>query len=333
MSGSNPDLMIAADLAALAEDNRREPATLAETLLPAGAYRDDRFGVTARRDEIAQLRQLELATLPLQLAHVFAHRVARAAAGAVAAAAVLGFLLVIDLSAGARMVRMHGQPLAIGTCLALIAVAVLAAYVVATWLAEAAFARRMRAAIAAGGDPHTDLDRLAEGPLDRARELVRRADAWAVALGIAGGGAVAMLGGAVALLAVAMTAQPAAWPRSVSLLSGPLAHLAPPLAVAIVAIAVAAVAFGRAARLAHRPRAAALMHWFAHGVLGLIAALLVAGVAVRALSIVRFTDLTRSLPSRHLRHELVLFGALGVLAFMTWLVLRLRRREEARLDV
>jgi hypothetical protein len=332
MTGSDADLMIAADLAALADDNRREPRTLAETLRPAGAYRDDRLGVKARRDELAQLRQLELATLPLQLAHVFAHRVARAAAGAVAAVAVLGLLLALDLARGQRLFRVHGQGISLGTSLALIAVAVLAAHVVATWLAEAAFARRMRAAIAAGGDPHADLDRLAEGPIERARELVRRADAWAVALGIAGGGAIALLGGAVALLAIAMAAQPAAWPRAGSLLWGPLGPLAPPLVVAIAAITVVAIAVGRTARRAHRPGAARLMRWFAHGGAGLISALLVAGVAARALWIVRFTDLTRALPSRHLRHELVLVGALGVLGAVTWLVLRLRRREDARLD-
>src|SRR5262249_25475041 len=82
-------------------------------------------------------------------------------------------------------------------CGALAVAAVAKVYVIATWIAERMFEHRMRAALKLAGDVHADLDRLATGPLDVARGLVRSVDGWAIGLTLAGAIAVAVLLGFV----------------------------------------------------------------------------------------------------------------------------------------
>src|SRR5688572_32869498 len=91
---SNLEKMIARDLAALGENSRRDLPALDDALKTTDAYRDDQPGAKARRDALADDRRRELVLMPLTLAHVFAHRLGRAAAGGMA---VLCSLVLIEI--------------------------------------------------------------------------------------------------------------------------------------------------------------------------------------------------------------------------------------------
>lgn len=181
------------DLEALGAENRRDPLPLPEALR-AGVYRDDRVGAEARRNELLDQRRHELAFMPLAYSHVFAHRVARAAAGGMAILCSVAILLLLADPLFATYFLLELDPTSWST---MAVIAVLSTYVVVTWIAERLFERRLRHALTLIGDVHADLDRLGEAPVDVARGLVRRADAWAVGMALGGTIAAAVLFGVV----------------------------------------------------------------------------------------------------------------------------------------
>ncbi|MCW5807189.1 MAG: hypothetical protein KIT31_32835 [Deltaproteobacteria bacterium] len=322
--------LVRADLDALAADNRRD------LVQREHMYRDDRLGTEARRDHLAAQRRGELASLPITLAHVFAHRVARAATGAVALAGAIAILLAVQhpramYDAGAVLGRQPFVPSPI--MLAILASALLlAAHVVATRIAEVVFARGMARTIAPTGDVHGDLDRLAEGPADVARRLVRRADAWAVGLTALGAFALMVVVGAIAFTAIATRQFPNAWSADRMRSYAVLETNASGLIVIILAAGGAFVgAIGRACGAEHRrgtlPRWVRALEHRAIAPLGLTA---LAGTAFLALRLVKRAVMTARLPEANERLALVLFGGAALFAVISSIILGIRRREEAR---
>lgn len=328
MTEHSVDALIASDLAALGTENRRDQGSLDALLRSSGVYRDDSAGTEARRDALAHLRRRELATLPLALAHVFARRVARAAAGG---AAFVGAIFMLAGMAGAYQGAdavwgpiMPRRALAV----AVFANLVLGVYIVATWLAERAFERRMRAAIAVTGDAHADLDRLGEGPLEAGRRLVERADRWAIGLVIAGATASAVMLGAI----LALGASSARWHGGMQA----VAHNAELLATVAAGGLIVALGLAHACRQERWAVQPAwwmrlLSHW-AVPVVAVSALIYVVGHADEAVQQLSARSPAAALPDLGWRLRIAIGGGLAVLALVSWAVLAWRRREHARLD-
>lgn len=186
MTVDRPELMITGDLAALAADSRRGLRPIAETLPSAGVYRDDRLSAAARRDARVEECRRELALMPLALAHTFAHRIGRAAAGGMAIAGSIVTAAVLSESWLTRLAETVVPGLGLPLIVASLGGAVLLAYVLGTAIAGYVFTRRMERAIATSGDPHADLETLAAGPIAAGADLVRKADRWAMGLALGG---------------------------------------------------------------------------------------------------------------------------------------------------
>jgi hypothetical protein len=161
------DKLMTGDLAALAVDNRRELPSLAETLRELGVYAPPR-GSEATPSSAFTL---------MALARVYAHRVARAAAGAMLLACVAKLLVAFWHGADRRGASALYRFLDLSLVHAAVIVAVLAmiAHRIALAIATYRFERDMRAAHARGEDPVA---------LGRAR--VRGVDRSAIALWLGG---------------------------------------------------------------------------------------------------------------------------------------------------
>jgi hypothetical protein len=183
---SRIDQMIDADLAALGENSKHNVPALDEALQRNDAYRDDRPGAEARRNALADERKRELVLMPLTLSHVFAHRIGRIAAGGMALLVSLKMLAILADPVLMRFAAWLVPGLSVTMLILMSALAIVCAYVVATWFAEAWFARRMRNAIKTGDDPHTDIDHLARGPLEIAHAAVQKVDGWSLGIFLAG---------------------------------------------------------------------------------------------------------------------------------------------------
>jgi hypothetical protein len=331
--------LVAIDLASLGEDSRRDPLPI-EALTSAGVYRDDRPGAEARRNALAEERRVELALMPLTLAHVFAHRVGRAAAGATGVVcAALMFLLMAD-PLMLELVRwfVPGLGLNLGMCVMIAATAILLAYVIATWIGESWFHRRMRAAIETRGEAYGDLDHLARGPIEVARALVRRVDGWSIGLVLAGAATLAAVFGFLAV--VAGTFRPFSYVLSATTIFREPAATSNlgPVIYAIGLALVAAIIIGLACDREHRfPGTPQATRWFGHwsmlplGVLiGLVTMHLTFGMVHRLYT---FGGLPPrgQLPSSELRFGLAIGGMAAVLLLLSWAVLWWRRRERARI--
>ena len=192
---SNVDHTIARDLAALGENSRRDVPALDEALRTTDAYRDDRPGAEARRNALAEQRRKELVLMPLTLAHVFTHRLGRAAAGGMALAVSLVMMAMIADPLLMRFAAWFIPGLNVGMLVLIGAIAILKAYVIASWVGEIWFARRMRAAIKTSSDAYEDIQQLAEGPLEIAQRAVARVDGWSMGLFLAGTSAVTLVYG------------------------------------------------------------------------------------------------------------------------------------------
>jgi len=185
------DDVICSDLAALgAETAGAIPdftALSAKLTGSGGPYRDDQPGAEARRRALRDERARELALMPLAYERVFVHRVSRAAGGAVAILVVAGALLLsTDLWTQRLVYLLIGQPTA-PLLAALLGFKVLAGYVLAGWVAERYYERRLRGVLDVAGDTYTDIENLeAADPAREARRLVDRVDAAAIALPLAG---------------------------------------------------------------------------------------------------------------------------------------------------
>lgn len=332
---SSLDTLITSDLAALGDDSRRNVAPLDDVLRTTNMYRDDRPGAEARRDALADERRRELVMMPLTLSHVFAHRVGRAAAGAAGLACSLLLLVMMADPLLMRLGAWFVPGLDLALLCTLTAIAVLAAYVVATWAAEAWFARRMRTAIETGDDPYRDLDALARGPVELARDAVRRVDGVSIGLSLAGLGAVSLAFGYLGVIVGAVHPPAYAWSVVGLIDTDALAKNIDIVASAVIGASTIAFFLGRACR-AHDSSllvregsllVRALGHW------ATLAAAVFVGLTTAFAGIRTLLGLgmRRELPSTEVRFLLAFGTAFALVAGSAWLLLWWRRRERARI--
>ena len=321
------------DLAALRDDCRHAPLPVDDTLRRTNMYRDDRLGAEARRDALRDQRRNELALMPLSLSHVFAARVGRAAAGAATLACVAVFAVGISDPVFYHLISVFLPGLNLTTCAALGTGIVLGAYVIATWIAQRVFERRMRLAIeTAGADVHADIDRLAEGPLEIGRRLVRKADGWAIGSGIAGATVVTSMCGFF-LFIVASTTYRYGWTSTAAFAAASIERnitfLGAGFVLAIVGAVFVGVACGRDGRNPLRP-VPVWMRFFSHW-----SSLVVGGVLVAATlydpRAGHWRGKVFETGPRVLEPVAVVAGVTALFLVMSWVLLAWRRREEARI--
>ncbi|MBA3391559.1 MAG: hypothetical protein H0T89_02890 [Deltaproteobacteria bacterium] len=327
---STLDHLITSDLGALGEDSRRAPSSLDDALRTTGIYRDDRPGAEARRDALAKERRRELVMMPLTLAHVFAHRVGRAAAGVAALVCAGVMIVMLGDPLALRLAAWFVPGLNVGMCIMLAALAIVCVYVIATWVAEAWFARTMRQAIRTGGDAYQDLDQLARGPLEIAQAAVRRVDGLAVGLLLAGITSVTLAFGYV----VSVVGSFHNLSRTLSIVGileiAPLAKNLDALVLAVAGASIAAFVVGnrcvRETTEGFMP-GRGLASWMT-----LVAAVIVGlGTLYSAFHMIVGLGFGRVLPSTATRFGLAAGATVSIFLFTAWALLWWRRREQARI--
>ncbi len=323
------DHLITSDLGALGEDSRRAPGTLDDALRTTGIYRDERPGAEARRDALADERRRELVLMPLTLSHVFAHRVGRAAAGAAAlvSAAVMIVLLADPLAL--RLVAWVVPGLNVSVCALLATLAIVGVYVIATWGAEAWFARNMRKAIRTGPDAYQDLDRLSRGPLEIAQAAVRRVDALSLGLMLAGATAVTLVFGYMVVVIGAFHDLSRAWSLQAMLMTGAVSKNIDMLVLAVAGACIAATFVARSCsgEQADVLKTRSLASWSTLAV----AIVIGLGTAYGAIHVMVNVGYSHRLPSTETRFALATGAALSVFLGIGWALLWWRRREQARI--
>lgn len=321
------DKTIARDLAALGENSRRDIPPLEDNhaLRRADAYRDDRPGAEARRNELFDQRRRELVLLPLAFARVYAHRVARIAGGA--AGLLVGFVtlaILADYDVGHGVLeKLPG--ITATTYGAVAAAGILACYIAGLLYGDRRFERAMRDAISPRGDDvYSDLDHLARGPLDVARAALAKVDHAAVGVTFAGlAAAILATGFACAAAGVGHERLDGGFVQIVGL--GRLASNVSLTGVFIIAGSVIgwllARGMGRAGRIG------ALL-----ATAGSHVATLSTAVVFGVLALVRTNDILTTRRSEA-ASSLIAFWSIAILCGLAWLVLWVRRREHARLGV
>lgn len=325
---SSLDTLITSDLAALGEDSLRDVAPLDDVLRTTNMYRDDRPGAEARRDAIADERRRELVMMPLTLSHVFAHRIGRAAAGAAGLGCAVVLLAMMADPLLMRLGAWFVPGLNLGMLCALTAIAILAVYVVATWAAEAWFARRMRTAIQTGDDPYRDLDALARGPVELACNAVLRVDGVSLGLTLAGISAVVLAFGYLGVIVGSVHPPAYAWSVVGLVDTDALAKNIDIVAFAVFGASTLAFLLGRACQAREGSLLVrALGHWSA------LAAAVFVGLTTAFAGIRTLLELgmRRDLPSTEVRFLLAFGTAFAIVVGSAWLLLWWRRREAARI--
>ena len=329
---SNIDKTIARDLAALGENSRRDVPALDPTLdalRTKDAYRDDRPGAEARRNELAEQRRRELVLMPLTLAHVFAHRLGRAAAGGMALVVSAIMLAMIADPLLMRFAAWFIPGLNIGMLVLLASLAVIASYVIATWIGEIWFERRMRKAISTSKDAYEDIEHLARGPLEIAHRAVARLDGWALGLFLAGATSATLVFGYTAVIVGTNHVLSHAWSMVGILESGALDRNLTFLLPVLVTSLVIAFVLGRACArdISTSMTARALGSWIA---------LVIAGAFGIAMLYKTFHLMLDFRPARRLGGDerMFLSVATTIVVFVpvAWGLLFWRRREQARIE-
>ena len=315
------DEMIARDLNALGENSRRDVPALDDALRTTDAYRDDRPGAEARRDALANERRRELVLMPLTLAHVFAHRLGRAAAGgmAVLCSLVLVAMLVDPLLMQFAAYLLPG--LNINMLGLIAAIAILGSYVVASWIGEAWFARKMRTAIQTGGDAYRDLDHLARGPLEIAHAAVNKVDGWSLGLFLAGAASITLVFGYIVVMVGFHHTLSTAWSLHALYDSGSVQRN---IELALWAVGAAGIAGVLVARVPAITRA--LAGW------PVLVVSAVVGIATLYNGFHMFVSWRRNWPSDELRWGLAIGATISIVLPMAWALLFWRRREEAKIS-
>jgi hypothetical protein len=336
MNQPDIDSHIDQDLSLLADETRRglgAQGGVAAILAGAqSAFRDDRPGAEARRDALLGRRRLELALMPLSLERAFVHRVSRSAAGGVASLCAAAIMVGLSQPGLIRLADLMIPGVATVTLASVaVAVAVLVAYIVGGWVAERVFERGMRESFETSGEPYRDLDALARGPIDRARELARRADGWAIGLTLLAVATLAPLLAFLSLSGILYAMRSVYSLADLAVVVGSTGDLAW-LALGMTAGAVVAVAVGRGCEREHRslerPRA---VRWLDH--VAVLPLALVAGLAL----LVPVGDALQATQSHQYvsigsRLLIAAGGTLAVTAAAAWALLWHRRREQRRLD-
>lgn len=336
MSIDRTERMITGDLAALSADSRRGLRPFAEMMpsVSAGVYRDDRASAEAARNARADECRRELALMPMALAHTFAHRVGRAAAGG---AAIAGSVVLAAVLSEAWLTRLAAEivpGLGLPLIVALLGGAVVLAYALGTAIAEVVFARRMERAIATSADPHADLETLAAGPIAAGHELVRKVDRWSIALALGGLIAVVPLVSYLAF-AFAVIRSPAAEMLSVHALERVPVGYGVDVMMAVIAGGLALAALVAQACDRERTRAGLpawverLGHWIMVPlgfVLGLV-------VLIASLRMARAFQLHGTQAATSALVLLTMGSVASIFMPAAWALLWWRRREHARLGL
>jgi hypothetical protein len=318
---------IDSDLRALADESAGGLPDFAETaarLAGGGSpYRDDRPGAEARRRALVEDRLLEVALLPLSLARVYVHRVARAAAGGAALVGAAAIMVgVLDPWTGRVLTILSGMPLAV-LAPVLVGFATLGAYLVAALIAEHQVERRLRASVRGRGELYADIEHLeAVRPLAEVRRMVDAVDAAAVALPLLG----ASLGLAVSGFLTAFSFIPLGSMASLAYYS-----LGPVALVTVLSIAFAidlARACARERKSIGRPALlVAAEHWGTLIAGGLVGAF-VLWYGARLVD-ARFAGVV---PGEGKRLLLLASAVAAMVLPLTWGLLGLRRREQRRVS-
>jgi len=344
MSHLNPptktsaDRVIDGDLAALGDSSRQHIAgldaslsTMAVNTPHNSAYRDDRPGVEARRNSLADVRRRELALMPLTLSHIYAHRIARATAGAAAILCALGLLVILDDRLMIQLTAWFIPGFAVGMYATISIAIVLLSYVVATWIAEYKFAARMRELVSKGGDAYQDLDQLAIGPFAVAAEKVRRIDQLSLTLPLAGIAVLVPLLGFVGFIgAVAFTTR-ATFSTTIEAFMNMTSDMRPVL-LALGGGILLAIVLGRAIDREHRrTTSAGWVRWAGHWSMLLVALVLGIAVAIGAGYAGFRMQAYYVAPPVKTRFLLALGGEAVIMLPAVWGLLWWRRRERWRL--
>jgi hypothetical protein len=329
------DSTIARDLAALGDNSRRDLPALdtAHALrspTTGDAYRDDRPGAEARRNALAEERRRELVLMPLTLAHVFAHRLGRIAAGGMAVAVSALMVLMLADPLLMRFAAWFVPGLNVGMLITLAALAIVGSYVVASWIGEYWFARRMRLAIKTSTDAYEDLEQLAQGPIDIAQRAVRRLDGWSVGLFLAGAGSVVLVFGYLVVIVGTTHDISHAWSVTGILDTGALQRNLGGLGIAVTMCGLLAFVVGRACACEQTltctiPRA--LASWTSLVVAGVV------GIVVLYNVFHLMFGIRVGLLSERARLALTLGAMVATVLPLTWGTLFWRRREQARIGV
>ena len=323
---SNIDKTIARDLAALRDNSRRDVPALDDALRTTDAYRDDRPGAEARRNALAEERRRELVLMPLTLAHVFAHRLGRAAAGGMALVVSVVMLALIADPLLMRFAAWFVPGLNVGMLILIAALAVVGSYVIATWVGEVWFERRMRQAIATSKDAYDDIEHLAHGPLEIAQRAVARVDGWSFGLFLAGTASSVLVFGYTAVIVGSSHTLSHAWSVigivDTGLLTTNIGFLMPPL----VGSCAITLLLAR-----DRTQSSTMTRAFASW-----STLIIAGVFGIVMLYKMFHLMFDLRPARRLGGDerMFLSVATSIVVFLplAWGALFWRRREQARID-
>jgi hypothetical protein len=315
----NFDTLVTSDLAALASDSRQQLLSLDESLR---RIRADQERAGSQADVVLTGVSGELVVL--SMVSVFAHRVGRAASGAMAVACALAILILLVNPFGsvarkfadAEFARSWPEWTAVSV-IAFVGCLVMATRMIARRLAEHRFEQRLRRALGA-----------AEPPIDIGRRLIRSADGWSVALGIAGVTSLTTLFGVVVFV-VGASPWNLFWGNDPLILDVFTDRLRD-LAVVIPIGLVAAVVLGRACRRERR-----WIRALEHGSLlssGLVLGLVTLCVGFKLDSGFQLYA-PENLPSSALRTALTVTGMLAVFLVIAGFTLRRRRREHERVGL
>jgi hypothetical protein len=328
---STLDSLITSDLAALGEDSRRNLADVDDALSEKNMYRDDAPGAKARRDALADARRRELAMMPLVLSHVFAHRVARAAAGG---AAVLMSLLAVVVLAEPSLFRyaVYVAPSLIEVAniewaLMMSVIMLLVVYLIALWIAQSWFARRMRDAVRTSDEPYRDLDALARGPLEVAQQAVRRVDGYALGGMLAGTTMLALVFG-YAIVILDVLHDPLSWRFDGLLYEAALVKNVGNLVIALVLAGGIAFVVGREA---HRTSGSKLLDMLGKRTTQFFIGIFVATTWYLAERTVDWIGRHYYLPSMGDRLMLAICVVLSLLGAAAVVLLWWRKRENRRI--
>jgi hypothetical protein len=307
------DRIVTTDLAALAADSRRLVPALDDMLREASE------GALRRRQRAVLRGELAL----LSFANVFAHRVGRAAAGAMGLLCALVLLIVlygpgVDRVTGFNpwwwVLERETVPITVT-----VAALVLATYAVSVSLARRRFERAVRAR-----DPQP-------AHVPEVARLVGAADGWSVGFAIAGVTSVVMVV-AVATLVVGWDNWNPFWCFGCDPREALFDDRRRDLGVLLAAVVAAALALGAACA---RPRWAGWLRAFEHRLV-VPAGLVLGSVAVYAWATLDVGpigwDAQDEIPSSALRTALAVAGTLAIFLVSAGGALWWRRRERDRLE-
>jgi hypothetical protein len=216
----------------------------------------------------------------------------------------------------------------VGMLITLAALAILVCYVVASWVAEAWFASKMRATIKVSEDTYGDLDQLARGPIEVAQAAVQRVDGWSVGVVLAGLSAITLSFGYIVVFVGLQHTLSQAWSISGIIDSGSLQRNLPILCLAILMTIIGSVVVGRACMRDRRAPSKVLeaaSSWMSLAVTAVIGIATLYNASHMLVQTMRFDQP----PDTH-RNLLALGTTICIFLPSAWALLFWRRRENTR---